>query len=251
MTVGGDVITVTLNQPHTRNSFDVLLMEELISLSRALRSCDDVRYVVFDHEGPVFSSGADLASTVDMLRAEPLERQRAVLRQQHLGNEMLTALEGIDQITFAKLRGGAYGAGMTLVLTTDFRVMSEEAVLNLPETRAGIFLSWGCTARLTSAVGALKAKELILLAEDISSTECVRLNLVNATVPGEHLDAWVDTVIVKLRDRGDLAVDITKKLVNSASVPAGANVQFVEPQLAGHIAASGQLLDGFEKVMRK
>jgi len=251
VTIDGDVLTVTLNRPHTRNSVDLVLMEELVALSRALRECEDLRFVIFDHEGPVFSSGADLKNTVALLEADPTARERNIIRQQRLGQEMLAALEGVSQVTIAKLRGGAYGAGMALMLTTDFRVMERDTVLNLPETRAGTFLTWGCTARLTAAVGALKAKELILVAEDVPSDECLRLNLVNAAVTADEIDPWVDRLIGKLRDRGELAVDITKKLVGSASVPHGANVQFVEPHLVAHIAGSGQMLEGFRRVMSR
>lgn len=67
----------------------------------------------------------------------------------------------------------------------------------------------------------------------------------------DQLDLWVTNVIERLRDRGQLSVDLTKKLVSAASVPSGANLQFVEPALAARVAASGQMLEGFRKVMGK
>lgn len=131
-----DILTLTFNRPETRNSIDTVLMEELIELSRSLRFMDDVRYVVFDHEGPVFSSGADVKEAVTSLGSDQDGRDRGVLRQQRFGQELMAGLEGIDQITIAKLRGSAYGAGVALMLTADFRIMANEAVLNLPEAPA-------------------------------------------------------------------------------------------------------------------
>lgn len=249
MALDGDLLTVTFNRPQTRNSVTGTFLEELIELCRRLRSADEIRFVVFRHEGPVFSSGADIKQTVQLLSGSADMVEAELYRQQRLGQEMMTSLEGIDQVTIAELRGGAYGAGMAIVMTTDFRIMADGAVLNLPEARAGTFLTWGCTARLAGAVGALRAKELIMLAEDIGAEKCVSLGLANAVAPADELPDWTGALIAKLRSRGPRALSITKKLVNAATVPAGSNVQFVEPYLVTGIARSGQMLEGFRTVM--
>jgi enoyl-CoA hydratase/carnithine racemase len=251
MKAEGDVLTVTFDRPQTRNSVTVEFLEELIELARRLRSAEDIRFVVFRHEGPVFSSGADLKETVKVLSGSDQELEASLYRQQRLGQEMMASLEGIDQVTIAELDGGANRAGMAIAKTTDFRVMAPDAVFNLPETRAGTFLTWGCTARLAAAVGALRAKELIMLAEDLSAEQCVEVGLANAMVPAGELSAWTGDLVARLRARGPAAVAITKKLVNAATVPAGANVQFVEPFLVTGIGRSGEMLDGFRSVMAR
>lgn len=251
MKAEGDVLTVTFDRPQTRNSVTTDFLAELVELARRLRSAEDIRFVVFRHDGPVFSSGADLKQTVALLSGPAEELETELYRQQRLGQEMMASLEGIDQVTIAELDGGAYGAGMAIAMTTDFRVMAPDAVFNLPETRAGTFLTWGCTARLAAAVGALRAKELIMLAEDLSAEQCVEVGLANAVVPAGELAKWTDDLITRLRARGPAAVSITKKLVNAATVPAGANVQFVEPFLVTGIGRSGEMLDGFRSVMKR
>src|ERR671924_1827475 len=60
----GVVARITLNRPEKRNALSLELMEELIAALEALRADADVRAVVIDGAGPVFSAGHDLGEMV-------------------------------------------------------------------------------------------------------------------------------------------------------------------------------------------
>jgi enoyl-CoA hydratase/carnithine racemase len=81
------------------------------------------------------------------------------------------------------VNGAALGGGLELALACDLRVAAEHAELGLPEVGLGIIPGGGATARLPRAIGAARAKELILTARRISAAEALAWGLVNRVAP--------------------------------------------------------------------
>ena len=74
-------------------------------------------------------------------------------------------------------------------MACDLRIAAESARLSdwhLKRTGLGIG-AWGSAARLSRLVGVDKAKELLLLGEEVSGTEAERIGLVNKSVPDDDL----------------------------------------------------------------
>lgn len=245
-----DVLHICLDRPEARNATSVEMMRELIDVADYLRSASDIDYVVTTHTGPVFSAGADVKEMRAICASDQVERDARLREVQRLGQEMIAKLESMTQIHIAQVTGSCYGAGTALALTADFRVMSDDAVLAFPESAAGTFLTWGCTPRLTQAVGALRAKEFILFNREITAEDAVRHNLVNSAHPRADVPGQVESIIEELRSLGPLAVKFTKQLVNASTGTPGAVIQVVEPDLVVQIAMTGQLAEGFGKVGR-
>ena len=95
--------------------------------------------------------------------------------------------------------------------------MADTAVANLPETKIGLFLTYGCTPRLTGLIGAARAKEMIMFAEDVPAARCLEWGAVTDVVPGDRVDARVGEIIELLRQRDRVALRVTKKLVRAGS----------------------------------
>lgn len=62
--VDAPVARLTLNRPEKRNALSLELMEELIATLRQLGADPDVRVIVVDAVGPVFSAGHDLSEMI-------------------------------------------------------------------------------------------------------------------------------------------------------------------------------------------
>lgn len=243
----GDVLNVTLSHEKSRNAISTKMMEELIALSNWLRLEKSVHYVIFTNDGPLFSAGANVVELREQLQ-DKQSWSEEFRRMQVTGQEMIQKLEQIEQITIAALRGSAYGGAVAIALMMDFRIMSENTVMNLPETAIGLFLTWGSTPRLVKAIGALKAKEMIMLGEDYSAEQCVTMNLANEVVAPADMDYTVASIIEKLRKKGQLSIRMTKKLVNAATAPNFGEITIVEPELVERIVLSGETsdkVDGF------
>lgn len=224
------VLTIKLNRPAKANAISGEMMQELYDLSSQLRYETQYKFIVLSGEGRYFSSGADLGEIVTDIASGKLTPAQARLNQID-GHDLMQKFESLEQITIAAINGPIYGGGLALALGCDFRVMAQEATICIPEVARGLFFSWGSTPRLVSIVGAAKAKELIMLAEVIDSSEALRIGLVNKVVPNDQLSGAVSGMLKKLDSSPFLPIRLTKKIVNAVAAAPVGNVLLYEPEL--------------------
>ncbi|MDR7079769.1 enoyl-CoA hydratase/carnithine racemase [Neobacillus niacini] len=234
-----DVLTVWLKREEKGNSINMVMIKELIELTEYLRVESEINFVIFTNEGRFFSTGYDLNELYDISQGEK-EVSKQFKLMQILGQEMIQKLENIEQVTIAALSGSAYGGGVAIAMAADFRLISNDSLLNLPETNIGMFLSWGCTPRLVKAVGATKAKELIMLCEDVTAEESLRLGLVNRIVSKEKMEDEVNRIVKTIRSKGQLSIRMTKKLANATVAGNIGDMNITEPELAEKMVLSGE-----------
>lgn len=245
--VTGDTVVATLCRPERLNAVAGQLLQDLVSITEWLRDRDDVHFLVLDHEGRVFSAGAHLGEIRAILADEVNGRAR-LRANQRLAQDMMAKLSGIDQISFAALRGSAYGAGMAIAMTCDFRVMADDAVVNLPETNLSMFLTYGSTPRLVKAVGLSRAKEMILFAEDWTADQCLAAGAVERVVAADRVRPTIETMIETLRARDWGALRVAKQVANAAAAVQFGDMIMTEPELVAGTLTGGDVaarLDDF------
>ena len=102
------------------------------------------------------------------------------------------------------------GGGLCLALACDFRLAATDTQLALPEVDLGLPLTWGGTARLVHEVGAARARELIMLADDVDGTRAEAMGLVHRVVAPNELDATVTDWATRLAAKPEVAVHMAK-----------------------------------------
>lgn len=224
-----DVLRISLNRQGSLNALNLQMMTELIDIAEDLRDRDDVQFVVLEANGRVFSAGADLSELESALNDPP--NKNAFRTMQYNGQKLVRALDHIEQTVVTRLDRSAYGAGLAVALAGDFIVMAEDAVANLPESRIGMFLTYGLTPRLVSLIGPMRAKRMITLAEDISAATCLDWGLVHSVVPAAEIDAEVNALLTTLRQSDADARRIIKKAVRSTMNSFG-DVVALEDEIA-------------------
>lgn len=239
--IEGDTLVAVLCRPQQRNAVGTQLLLDLIALADWLRQREDIHFVVLDHEGPVFSSGAHLGEMMKVLN-QPDTMRAQLRRYQRLAQEMFAKISGVEQITFAAVRNSAYGAGVGVALPFDFRVMADDAVFNLPEASLGMFLAWGLTPRLVAAAGLSRAKEMIMFAQDWSAQQCFGVGMVDRVVTKEDVRPTIDQMIATLRNRSWNAIRMTKQMANAAAAAARmGDLAVPEVELVGETLAGGEV----------
>jgi len=218
----GPATWVWLRRPERRNALDATALEEIADCFASLQTRFETRVVVLGGRGPSFCAGADRKDPPGAARmragsgATPRERRHAA----QLGRRALEAIERLDAVTIARLHGHAIGGGFALALACDFRVAAEDTALAIPEVDLGIPLAWGAVPRLVRDVGALRARELILLCESIDAAQALAWGLVNRVVPAERLDAAVSELAERLAAKPELAVHMTKTQLRAYAATA-------------------------------
>lgn len=191
------VALVTLNRPRALNALSFALLTDLGRVIEALDADPAVRAIVITGAGRrAFAAGADIGElseqTPDSLAAAEGFR----------GWDRVAAAE---TPTIAAVRGYALGGGCELAMACDLLIAGSDAVFGQPEIKIGIIPGAGGTQRLTRAIGAARAMELVLTGRQIRADEAARHGLVTKVVPAE------ETLAAAL----DLAAEI-------AALPAGA-----------------------------
>ena len=137
-----------------------------------------VEAIVLTGGESVFSAGADIhefAST-DLLRAPTL-------------HDLLEAVESSPKPVIAAINGIALGGGLELALASNYRVVSAESQVGLPEVRLGLLPGGGGTQRLPRAVGLERALSMIVSGESLRARDLGATRLFDMIVDGDALPA--------------------------------------------------------------
>jgi enoyl-CoA hydratase/carnithine racemase len=208
----GAVRHVVLNRPEKRNAFNAELVE---ALGRALRETADdssVKCVVVRGEGKVFSAGIDLSLVGTELAQSLRPFRRKCIETVNLCEEMLKPV-------IAQIHGACIGLGMELALACDLRVLSDDAVMSLPETRVGLIPDVGGSSRLPAVVGLGRAKEIIMTSRTIAADEAARIGLANRVAARADLPATTQALIDELFGCSPVAVGLAKRVLDSVAKP--------------------------------
>jgi 2-(1,2-epoxy-1,2-dihydrophenyl)acetyl-CoA isomerase len=182
------VAAITLNRPDSYNAVNEQMTTELQDALRAATADDAVRCVVLTGAGKAFCSGQDLkdAPAGDGKRSlsDSLERRY---------NPVIRAMTSMPKPVIAGINGVAAGAGLSLALAADVRIMS--AAARLVEAFIGIALipDSGATFFYPRMMGYAKAFEFATLNKPVAADEALRLGLVNSVVhPGAFNEALLN-----------------------------------------------------------
>jgi 2-(1,2-epoxy-1,2-dihydrophenyl)acetyl-CoA isomerase len=180
----GAVATVTLNRPDRLNSLDTATKEALlVALQRA---ADDpgIRCVVLTGSGRGFSAGQDLKDHVRNLADDPAEVMSTVAR--HF-NPIATLLATMPKPVVAAVNGVAAGAGASMAMACDFRLVARGAGFNLAFAGVALSCDTGASWWLPRLIGVAKAKELLLLPRTVRAEEAVAIGLATRLVEDDEL----------------------------------------------------------------
>ena len=122
-------------------------------------------------------------------------------------------LETAPFLTVAKVQGHALGAGMQLALACDIRIVADDCVMGLLETRWGLMPDLGGTVWLPRLIGPARALELMVTAQRLNAAELLALGIVNRVVPLAELDAAVDGFATQVVAQPPIAVRGAKAAV--------------------------------------
>lgn len=189
--------------------------------------------VIFTGGARAFSAGADLDEWSDYTPAQIIGSYRET-------GDFAERIADLPQPTLSAIAGWCVGGGLELALATDFRIAEPSASFRLPEVALGILPSWGGTQRLVRLLGPVRAKELILLREQVDAVEALRIGLVTEIVgEGEAL-----TRALKLAQRlaglPPLAVSVTRQVIDVLPETSRAAGLALERLAYGMLAQTGE-----------
>ncbi|WP_299052219.1 enoyl-CoA hydratase-related protein [uncultured Nocardioides sp.] len=185
LTTADGVATVTLNRPDAMNGLDVATKELLRDTLASVAEDDAVRCVVLTGTGRAFCVGQDLREHVQHLREGRDDVLGSTVAEHY--NPTVTSLLTMPKPVVAAVNGVAAGAGASLALACDLRILSDAAGMNFAFSGIALSCDTGSSLTLPRLVGHARAMELLLMPRTIGAEECLKLGLATRVVPADEL----------------------------------------------------------------
>lgn len=211
----GGVLRLTLDRPSRKNSLTPTSVRAIVEALEGAAADDSMRAVLLTSSGPDFCSGADVVAANrpggERPRIGNLQRRTAV--QAHRLIEMLVS---IQLPVVCAVRGWAAGIGCQIALAADFTIAADTATFWEPFVPRGFTPDSAATWLLPRLVGVARAKELLLLGEQIDGAQAASWGMVYRSVPDEEVERAAGELVHRLAHGPTIAIGLTKACINSS-----------------------------------
>lgn len=202
--------TIAFDRPQALNSLNLKAFREVSTALRDSAWDDGVAVVVITGEGDrAFCSGADLKE-----HRELCNRPRDYHKWISEFIAFQTRLIRHPKPTIARLNGLVIGAGNEINLACDLAVAADDVVIRQAGTSRGSVAAIGVTQWMPLVVGDRRAREALLLCEDIPAAQALEWGLVNRVVPRARLDDEVASLVRSLTEKFSESTRHTKTQTN-------------------------------------
>ncbi len=203
--------TVTFNRPEVLNCVHLPMLRELQSAFQDVSRDDSIAVLVLTGAGDrAFCTGADLKEQKQHLVDSPQDYWKWM-------GEFCAAHEALRNIgkpTIARLNGVVVGGGNEFNVSCDLAVAADDIYIKQVGAAMGSVAAAGATQWLPLIVGDRRAREILMLCEEIPAQKALEWGLVNRVVPRDRLDATVDQMCETLEQKLPECMRYTKQQLN-------------------------------------
>jgi 2-(1,2-epoxy-1,2-dihydrophenyl)acetyl-CoA isomerase len=203
------VRTITLNRPEKLNALTNQLAEEMIAAVQEADRDDSVNAIVITGAGRGFCAGLDLTQPRDGREPTRYERTDEI---GWVGQQALV-IQGATKPVIAGINGPAAGAGLSIALSCDVRLIAANARITTGYARRGLNPDGGMSYFLPRMVGLTRASDLILTARDVDAEEAVAIGIAAASFPDETFRKEVQAYAARLASMAPLSMTNCKRLL--------------------------------------
>ncbi len=210
----GGIGILTLNRPEKRNALTLKMMTETIPQAlEEVRKDDEIKVLILTGAGQDFCSGLDVSALAKTPAEAEASKARNAVRLTNSWRSTVLPLRSLNQVTIAAVNGVALGAGFTIALLCDIRIVSEDARFSMGFIRMGLIPGMGSTYLLPQQIGISKALELMVTGDMINAMEAEKLGLVNKVVPSGELEKEAKQLGERIAQGPPIAIELTKRSV--------------------------------------
>jgi 2-(1,2-epoxy-1,2-dihydrophenyl)acetyl-CoA isomerase len=221
----GPVGTMTLNRPDSLNAMSPEMIGELTVAAAWLADRAPIRALIITGAGRAFSAGGDVNWFKRGVQEEGVDLPSEVRRGAEVLHQAIIDFRRIPYPVIAAINGPAAGAGMSLALSCDLRIASDDAFMAIAYGRIGASPDGGMTYFLPRVVGPGKALELALNDPNLDAESALAEGLVSEVVPADQLLPRAREKATKLASMAPHYVRMAKRLLHES----------IENSLADHL----------------
>jgi len=207
--LSGGVLTLTLDDPATRNSLSEAMMADLQNALDKARDDAETRVIVLAATGPAFCSGHNLKElTAHRGDADKGENYFSSLFARC--GRLMQSIVNHPRPVIAAVQGLASAAGCQLVASCDLAVASDKAGFCTPGVNIGLFCSTPMVA-LSRNLSPKHAMEMLLTGDVFPAGDALRFGLVNKVVSPNELPKTVTGLAAKIASKSSRTIGIGKR----------------------------------------
>ncbi len=218
--IQNNVLTITLNRPEVYNALNEAMKKELNDALKEAEKDPEVRCLVIRGAGDkAFCSGQDLKEHSGKPATETAGKETRRSLKESLEksyNPMIRKMRNMEKPIIGMINGVAAGAGMSIALACDMRIMADSAKLIEVFIRIALVPDSGSHWFLPRLVGMARAFEYAALGNDITAQEAERVGLVNKVVPAAELEKATMEIAEKLAKAPTKSIGLIKRALNKA-----------------------------------
>jgi 2-(1,2-epoxy-1,2-dihydrophenyl)acetyl-CoA isomerase len=241
--VKAGVAHVTLNRAEHGNTLDLTLARDLRTAFEAVSERKDARVLLLTGEGRMFCAGGDLRSM------QAADNRSAFVYELALAcHETIRSLAALEKPVVAAVQGSAAGAGLSLVLLSDFVFTTPKASFVTAYTAVGLTPDCGQSWLLPRAVGTGRALDLTLASRRLSGEEAVGLGIATRIATEDSLHAEAAAFAAKLATGHAQALGAARSLIRSGFADGLDAHLDKEAETIARMAATeetGKMIDAF------
>ncbi|MEK3887538.1 enoyl-CoA hydratase [Bacillus sp. FSL K6-3431] len=198
------VAYVTLNRPKALNAINLLMMNELDQCFKNIKNNDRIKVVILQGKGGNFSAGGDIK---EMLQLSGEQEFYTVMDRIH---SFIMSFYSMPQITLVGMDGAVAGLGLSLALTADYVICSQEVKVAMNFIGIGLVPDGGGHFLLKEKIGTHKAKQLIWEGKVMGASQALQIGIVDEEA--EDLAQAIDHQVDVWCSKPLLAMIRTKKI---------------------------------------
>lgn len=203
--------TVTFNRPDVLNCVNLGMLRELQEAFQDTAWDDRIAVLILTGEGDrAFCTGADLREQKECYVDSPADYWKWM-------GEFCNAherLRNLGKPTIARLNGIVVGGGNEFNMSCDVAVAADDIYIKQVGAAMGSVAAAGATQWLPLIVGDRRAREILMLCEEIPAAKAMEWGLVNRVVPRGELDQAVDAMCETLEQKLPECMRYTKQQLN-------------------------------------
>lgn len=182
--VENSIVKVTFNIKESgANVIGSLMMGEFPKAVDAIEACSEKKGVIFTSAKEHFIFGADITEFLENFKLPAAEVSKWISQM----TSTLNRVEDLNVPSVTCINGYALGGGFEVCLLSDYRLMSPNAKVGLPETKLGIIPGWGGTVRLSRLCGADHAIEWITSGKQWGAEDALKIGAIDGIIADDKL----------------------------------------------------------------
>jgi 2-(1,2-epoxy-1,2-dihydrophenyl)acetyl-CoA isomerase len=206
------IASVLLNRPEAFNAFNLDMIGSFAADLITLAMDPSVRVIIISGNGKAFCAGGDLRWTLAFPQGPPAAFHELAARF----HQAVLEIRRMPKPVIAAINGIAAGAGFSIALACDFRVMAGSAMLRQAYTSNGLCIDGGGSFTLPRLVGIARAMEIMAFDRPISAEQALAWGLVTKIVPDEAVIEQATLMARELAQASNHAFGWSKNLLTDS-----------------------------------